>query len=254
VDVPEAGRRYERIGGGYGATRRTDPRIAARVETALGDARTVVNVGAGSGSYEPAGREVTAIEPSATMAAQRPASLPPATIARAEALPLDDDSVDAAMAVLTVHHWDDPAKGIEEMRRVARDRVVVLTFDPEVISRAWIRDYAPEMRELDAGMPPIAELTDWLDGAEVEAIPSRNDCQDLFLETLLGRPELILDPVVRANTSAFARLSDEAEARAVDLLAADLASGRWDREHGHLRGSGDRDGGMRLLISNAVLP
>src|SRR3954449_7886401 len=126
----DAGGRYERIGAGYAATRRTDPRIAARVHAALGGARTVVNVGAGAGSYEPADREVIAIEPSETMAAQRPSTLVPATIARAEALPLADGSVDAAMAVVTIHHWTEPRTGIEEMRRVARDRVVVLTFDP----------------------------------------------------------------------------------------------------------------------------
>src|SRR3954452_10823479 len=240
--------RYDRIGDGYARTRREDPRIAARVHAALGGARTVVNVGAGAGSYEPADREVIAIEPSEAMAAQRPSPLVPATLARAEALPLADGSLDAAMAVVTIHHWTEPRTGIDEMRRVARDRVVVLTFDPEVISRAWIRDYAPRIRRFDPEMPPIAELADWMGGPEVEVIPSRNDCEDLFLETLLGRPELILDPRVRANTSAFARLPDDEEARAVERLAADLESGEWDRRHGHLRSPGEHDGGMRLLV------
>ena len=249
VKPVDSGDRYERIGAGYAATRRTDPRIAARVHAALGGARTVVNVGAGAGSYEPTDREVIAIEPSETMAAQRPSTLVPATIARAEALPLADGSVDAAMAVVTIHHWTEPRTGIEEMRRVARERVVVLTFDPEVISRAWIRDYAPRIRRFDAEMPPIAELADWMGGAEVEVIPSRNDCEDLFLETLLGRPELILDSRVRANTSAFARLPDDEEARAVERLAADLRSGEWDRRYADLRGPAERDGGMRLVVA-----
>jgi SAM-dependent methyltransferase len=248
VDVHGAGRRYERIGTGYAATRRTDPRIAAQLHRALGHARTVVNVGAGAGSYEPADRDVVAIEPSETMAAQRPVGLPPALNATAEALPLADDSVDAAMAVLTIHHWSDQRAGVDEMLRVARDRVVILTFDPAVVSGMWIREYAPEIIGFDREFPAIDELSEWMGGAEVELVPSRNDCEDLFLETLLGRPELVLDPVVRANTSGMARLSDEAERRAVERLEADLASGEWDRRYGHLREPGERDGGMRLVV------
>ena len=249
MDVPAAGRRYERIGSGYAATRRTDPGIAARVTAALGDARTVVNVGAGAGSYEPPDREVIPVEPSETMAAQRPPGLSPALIARAEALPLDDDSADAAMAILTIHHWSDWRAGIAEMRRVARSRIVVLTLDPEVLSRSWIRDYAPEIREFDRELPPTGEVAAAMRGAEVETIPSRNDCEDLFLETLHGRPELLLDPVIRANTSAFARLPDDVERRAVADLAADLASGEWDRRYGYLRSAEDHDGAMRLLVA-----
>ncbi len=240
--------RYETIGTSYASTRRTDPRIAAQLHAALGDARSVVNVGAGSGSYEPHDREVIAVEPSETMAAQRPPELPRALIATAEDLPLGDDSIDAAMAVLTIHHWSDQRAGVDEMLRVARDRVVILTFDPAVISRMWIRDYAPEIVGFDREFPAIEDLSEWLHGAEVEMVPSRNDCEDLFLETLLGRPELVLDPVIRANTSGMARLSDEAEHRAVERLRADLASGEWDRRYGHLREDAERDGGMRLVI------
>ena len=244
----EAGHRYERIGAGYASTRRTDPRIAAQLHAALGDARSVVNVGAGAGSYEPAALRVIAVEPSETMAAQRPAELAPALIATAEDLPLDDDSVDAAMAVLTIHHWSDQRAGVDEMLRVARDRVVVLTFDPEIISRMWIREYAPEIVEFDREFPEVEELAAWMGGAIVEVVPSRNDCEDLFLETLLGRPELVLDPVIRANTSGMARLPSDVERRAVERLRADLASGEWDRKYGHLRDEAEHDGGMRLVV------
>jgi SAM-dependent methyltransferase len=183
------------------------------------------------------------------MAAQRPPRLSRAVIAAAEDLPFADDSVDAAMAVLTIHHWTDPEQGVREMRRVARERTVILTFDPGVLSAGWIREYAPEIKVFDAEFPPIEKLAVWLGGGEVEVVPSRNDCEDLFLETLLGRPELILDPVVRSNTSAFARLASEAEERAVERLRADLASGRWDRRHGYLRDAVEHDGGMRLLVT-----
>ena len=150
--------RYERIGTTYARTRQTEPRIAAYIEDALGDARSVVNVGAGAGSYEPEGREVIPVEPSATMAAQRPPHLPAALIAHAEDLPLADDSVDAAMAIITVHHWSDLERGIAEMRRVARDRILVLVLDPDVISKSWVRDYWPELIPFDYEMPLVADL------------------------------------------------------------------------------------------------
>ncbi len=242
--------RYERIGTSYAATRRTEPRIAAYVEAALGDARSVVNVGAGAGSYEPSDREVIPIEPSETMAAQRPPHLPRALVAGAEDLPLDDDSVDAAMAIITIHHWSDVSRGIAEMRRVARDRVVVLTLDPDVVSRSWVREYAPELLAFDREFPRIADLARLMGGAEVIAVPSPNDCVDVYIETVIGRPELLLDPVVRANCSGFARMDDAAEVAAVERLRADLESGEWDRRHGHLREVEAHNGGIRLLVAD----
>lgn len=242
------GQRYEAFGKGYARTRRTDPRIAAHIREALGDARSVVNVGAGSGSYEPEDMVVTAVEPSATMAAQR---LPgrPALLAPAEKLPLADDSVDAAMAIITIHHWTDLAAGIAEMRRVARDRVVVLTLDPAVMEGAWTRRYWPDLSRMDHEFPAVADLAELMGGAAVSSVLAPADCVDIFIETVRGRPELLLDPVVRANCSGFARMDDALEAEGAERLAADLESGEWDRAHRKLREMPELDGGLRLLVA-----
>jgi len=240
------GQRYEAFGAGYARTRRTDPYIAAQIREALGDARSVVNVGAGSGSYEPEDIEVIAVEPAAKMAAQRPAGRP-ALIAPAEDLPLDDDAVDAAMAIITIHHWTDLAKGLAEMRRVASRRVVVLTLDPVVMKDAWTRVYWPDLATMDREFPGMPELAELMGGAEVSAVMAPADCVDIFIETVRGRPELLLDPVVRANCSGFARMDDALEAAGAERLATDLESGEWDREHGELRELEELDGGLRLL-------
>ena len=246
--MPDAAE-YDRIGVGYAGSRRADPRIAARIEAALGDAASVVNVGAGAGSYEPAGRAVTAIEPSREMIAQRPPGAAPAIQAAAEELPLPDDAVDAAMTVFSIHHWDDWRRGLAEMRRVARGRVVVLTFDPDYLERLWLREYVPSINADDRRrFPPIAALREALGGAGVEAVPVPADCTDLFLAALWARPELLLDADVRAATSGFARLDDELERRAVERLRADLASGAWDERHGHLREMEALDVGVRLVV------
>ncbi len=241
--------RYERIGTTYSATRRTEPRIAACIDAALGDARSVVNVGAGAGSYEPDGLEVIPVEPSETMAAQRPPHLPRALIGSAESLPLGDDSADAAMAVITVHHWADLRRGLAEMKRVARDRILVLTLDPDVISKSWVRDYWPELIPFDYEMPLVADLAELMGGAEVIAVPAPNDCVDVYIETVSGRPELLLDPIVRANCSGFARMDDAAEAAGAERLRAALERGEWDRRHGRLRELKEHNGGLRLLVT-----
>lgn len=241
---------YDRIGVGYAGSRRADPRIAARIETALGGAASVVNVGAGAGSYEPAGREVTAIEPSREMIAQRPPGAAPAIQAAAEALPLPDDSVDAAMTVLSIHHWEDWRRGVAELRRVARERVVVLTCDPDYLERWWVREYVPEISADDRErFPPLAELAAALGGAGVETVAIPADCTDLFLGALWARPELILDDEIRGSTSGFARLDEGVERRAVERLRADLASGAWDERNGHLRQADELDVGVRLLTA-----
>jgi SAM-dependent methyltransferase len=245
------GARYERIGTTYAATRRTEPRIARYIEAALGNARSVVNVGAGAGSYEPEGLDVIPVEPSETMAAQRPPHLPRALIASAERLPLGDESVDAAMAIITIHHWSDVPAGIAEMKRVARDRILVLTLDPDVISRSWVRNYWPELLSFDAEFPRSADLAAMMGGAEVITIPAPNDCVDVYIETVTGRPELLLDPVVRANCSGFARMDDSAEAAGVERLRSALESGEWDRRHGELRALDEHNGGLRLLVADA---
>lgn len=237
---------YDRIGSGYAAIRRPDPRIAALIEAALGDAESVVNVGAGAGSYEPAGREVTAVEPSAAMIRQRAPGAAPVVQASAEALPFQDDSFDAAMAVLTVHHWSDPLRGLAEMRRVARGPVVVLTFE-HGHPGTWLGDYLPQLREHDLGQTvPFEEYRRVLGAIEVLPVPVPYDCIDGFLYAWWRRPEAYLDPQVRAGSSSFRVLPglDEGLAR----LAADLASGAWERRYGHLLALDAFDAGYRLVV------
>src|SRR5215210_2915662 len=173
--------RYDRIGAGYASRRREDPELRARIHAALGAARTVVNVGAGAGSYEPRDRHVVAIEPSDVMAAQRPRELAPALRASAAELPLRDGAVDAAMAVLTVHHWDDAReRGVRELRRVARGPVVIVTYDASVARGMWLMDYLPEVAELDARIfPPVEQVCAWLGGStRVEVLPIARDTPD----------------------------------------------------------------------------
>ncbi|MFF9625005.1 methyltransferase domain-containing protein [Streptomyces griseosporeus] len=242
---------YDSIGSAYPATRRTEPRIAARIWEALGDARTVLNVGAGTGSYEPPDREVTAVEPSAVMRAQRPAGAAPCVAASAESLPFEDGSFDAAMAVSTVHHWPDPVAGLREMRRVAR-RVVVFTYDassPGWLQRFWLtRDYLPEFAGLLTGWPSLADLTQAIEGrAEPVLIPW--DCADGFFEAHWRRPEAYLDDRVRRAVSVWTRVGPEAERRAVDALRDDLASGRWAERNRDLLALDAAELGLRLLVA-----
>jgi SAM-dependent methyltransferase len=241
---------YETIGHGYAKVRRPDPRIEARLHQALGDAQTVVNVGAGTGSYEPRDRWVLAVEPSEVMRSQRPPDRAPAIAGTAERLPLDDDAVDAAMAVLTIHHWEDPARGLRELRRVARDRVVVLTYDLDAVDGLWLLQYLPEALAKDRErFPATSEIVDVLGHATVDVMPIPADCQDGFMHAFLCRPEAYLDPAVRAAQSGWHGLPAGAENRAVTTLAADLASGAWDERHGHWRRLADYDGGLRLIVS-----
>jgi SAM-dependent methyltransferase len=241
---------YERHGRTYAQHRRPDPRIAARINAALGDARTVLNVGAGAGSYEPHDRWVLAVEPSATMRAQRPPDAAPAIAARAEALPLDDDSVDAAMACVTIHHWEPQADGLAELRRVARGPVVVFTFELDGLP-AWQLEYLREgIAEEQPRFPALGEIAAILGGrTRVERIPTPGDCMDGFFEAFWRRPEALLDPAVRAAQSVWALLEPEVEQRIVERLATALASGAWDAEHGHLRAQESFDGALRLVIS-----
>jgi SAM-dependent methyltransferase len=243
---------YERHGRTYARHRRPDPRIAAHINAALGDARTVLNVGAGSGSYEPEDRWVLAVEPSATMRAQRPPGAAPAIAARAEALPLDDDAVDAAMACVTIHHWDPPAAGLAELRRVARGPVVIFTFELDALP-AWQLQFLHEGLELErARFPAIAEIEAALGGrTRVERIPTPGDCTDGFFEAFWRRPEALLDEAVRGAQSIWALLTPAVEQRVVERLAAALDSGAWDAEHGHLRAQDSFDGALRLVIAEA---
>jgi SAM-dependent methyltransferase len=242
---------YEQYGRTYARHRHADPRIAARIHAALGDAETVLNVGAGSGSYEPAdGRWVLAVEPSATMRAQRPAGAAPAIDARAEALPFDDDAVDAAMASVTIHHWEPPEAGLKELRRVARGPVVVFTFDLDRLPD-WQAEHLAEGLEIERPrFPSLDSVSAALGGrTRVEHIPTPADCTDGFFEAFWNRPEQLLDPAVRAAQSMWALLPPGVEDRIVERLGAGLQSGAWDAEHGHLRKLQEYDGALRLIVS-----
>ncbi len=241
---------YDSIGATYTVTRRTEPGIAAQIWAALGDARTVLNVGAGTGSYEPADRQVLAVEPSALMRAQRPPDAAPCLAGSAENLPFDDQSFDAAMAVCTVHHWQDPIAGLREMRRVAR-RVVVFLFDTSEADRFWLtRDYLPEFHSL-SGCQVLAALPDLAAaiGARTEPVPIPWDCADGFYEAYWRRPEAYLDEDVRRGISVWDALGPEVERRAVDSLRDDLASGRWAERNRDLVDLEAAELGARLLIA-----
>ena len=241
---------YDRIGRGYVVTRRPDRRIAAAVRAALGDAASVVNVGAGAGSYEPADLRVVAVEPAAAMVAQRAASTAPAVRAVAEHLPFADGAFDAALAVLTVHHWTDRAQGLAELARVARRRVVVLTWDPACRDPFWIIEYVPGILDLDIPrFPAVGELARALGEIDARPLPVPGDCADGFLGAFWRRPEAYLDPAVRGAISGFAQLGEEAVAPGLARLDADLRSGHWDARFGHLRDLDSLDLGYRLVVA-----
>jgi SAM-dependent methyltransferase len=243
---------YDRIGLGYAELRRPDPRIAAVIEEALGDARSVVNAGAGAGSYEPSDRRVVAVEPSRVMISQRPPGSAEVVQAVAEDLPFEDGEFDAAMAVITIHHWPDLRAGIGEMARVASRRVVILTLEPEPLADLWLsRGYFPAAFQVHADkMPRIGELTALLPGARVVPVPVPRRCTDGFFCALWDRPEMHLDPAVRACSSVWHELPPEAYEDGLAALAADLESGAWDERYGHLREeTPELDVGVRLLVA-----
>lgn len=236
---------YDKIGVDYTNLRRPDTRIAERISSALGTARSVLNVGAGAGSYEPRDREVTAVEPSAEMIRQRPASDAVVIQGSAENLPCPDKSFDASMAVLTIHHWSDKEKGVREMRRVTRDRIVFLTYDPS-FRDFWLTDYFPALITLDEGqMPAMEDFGEWLGAVELSTVPIPHDCSDGFLAGYWRRPAAYLDERVRAAMSSFWALGDVSEG--LGKLASDLKSGDWERRYGHLLGLDELDCGYRLV-------
>jgi SAM-dependent methyltransferase len=240
---------YDEIGRGYSAGRRTDPWIAQWIWLALGDARRVLNVGAGAGSYEPPGRDVVAVEPSAVMRAQRPLGAAACLSAVAEDLPFADESFDAAMAVLSDHHWSDPIAGLREMLRVAR-RVVVFQLDRKSFPDFWmVRDYLPEVAELARRGPTLEERARAI-GATVRSVPIRGDCVDGFFHAYWRRPAAYLDPETRRATSVWDFVGRDVEERAVAALAEDLDSGAWQQRHGHLRSAYSLDVGARLLVAS----
>jgi SAM-dependent methyltransferase len=240
---------YDRLGQGYSRVRRPDPRIATQIDAALGSARTVLNVGAGTGSYEPEGRAVTAVEPSAEMIGQRPPGSAPVVQASAEDLPFADRSFDASLAVLTVHHWADLGAGLAEMRRVSREGIVIVTFDPEALAELWIaRDYFPEMLALKRRSGATSgELAKTLAGAAIEQIPVPRDCTDLFFAALWARPEKLFEEEVVRPMWVWQSISEEARREGRKRLKADLENGVWEQRYGHLRALPSLDVGLRLV-------
>ena len=240
---------YDTIGCGYAGLRKPDPRIATAIRRALGDTASVINVGAGAGSYEPPNRYVVAVEPSMTMIAQRPARSASAVQATAMALPFMDDSFDAALAVLTVHHWPDKALGLSELRRVARRHVLVLTWDPSMPG-FWLTDYFPEILDIDRPLfPAISHFEHNLELVAVETLQIPHDCTDGFLGAYWCRPAAYLDTRVRAAISTFSKLSDLEPG--MEQLRADLDSGEWRRKYGELLNKTELDLGYRLIVARA---
>ncbi|CAA9535394.1 MAG: hypothetical protein AVDCRST_MAG85-4059 [uncultured Solirubrobacteraceae bacterium] len=248
---------YDTFGVGYSGKRRSDPRIAAAIHGALGDAESVVNVGAGAGSYEPRDRTVIAVEPSAVMREQRPPELPRALAGSAEALPLGDKSVDAAMGVLTDHHWTDRPAGMRELCRVARNRVVLFTFDPALWDLFWLNtEYLPGFEQLIE--PEYREPGFWRDelrellGGDVRfvEVPVPHDCVDGFYGAYWRRPHAYLDPEVRASISVCRKLHRDEVAAAVERLRGDLESGRWAEVHRGLLDLPQLELGYKLVVAD----
>jgi SAM-dependent methyltransferase len=240
---------YDRIGLSYSDVRHADPRFETAVWRALGNAKSVLNIGAGAGSYEPSDREVIAVEPSPVMIAQRPTDAAPAIQGVAESIPLEDKSVDSTMGIFTMQHWDDVDRGLAEILRVTRERIVFLTLDLDVTAEMWLcRDYLPEIVEHDREtFPSIAHLRAVLPGVQVEVVPVPTDCTDGFCIALWSRPEMHLDPGVRRSSSIWHLLPPATVDGGLDRLRQDLESGEWDRRYGHLRTQAALDVGVRLV-------
>jgi SAM-dependent methyltransferase len=236
---------YDTIGNQYATLRKPDPRIAQQISDALGDAQTVLNVGAGAGSYEPEGKQITAVEPSQEMISQRKADGVHVVQASAEDLPFEDNQFDASMAVLTIHHWKNQAKGLSEMRRVTRGPIVILTFDPNHAG-FWLLDYLPELAALDEGqMPMLAFYERVLGEVKIEPVLIPHDCEDGFLGAYWRRPEAYLDPRKRAAISSFWKIGDVSEKLA--MLQADISSGKWAKNNADLLALDTLDLGYRLV-------
>lgn len=240
---------YDTIGINYEHLRRPDNRIAGQIYRALGTASSVLNVGAGTGSYEPKDRKVTAVEPSIEMIRKRKASAAPVVQASAENLPFDDQSFDAAMAILTIHHWPDKAAGLREIRRVTRGPIVLLTFEPS--QRPWLAEYLPELAALDERqMPKMSQHAHWLGRVMIKPVLVPHDCTDGFLYAYWRRPEAYLDDRIRSGSSSFWTIQDSETG--LERLSHDLETGEWDRKHGLLRDQLEYDAGYRLVIGNKV--
>jgi SAM-dependent methyltransferase len=242
---------YDRIGLSYSDVRRADPRFEAAIWKALGDAESILNIGAGAGSYEPLDRDVIAVDPSPVMIAQRPAGAARAIQGVAELLPLDDKSVDATMGIFTMQHWDDVDRGLAEVLRVTRERIVLLTLDFDVTAEMWLcKEYLPEIAEHDREtFPSIAHLQAVLPSVQVEPVPVPSDCTDGFCIALWSRPEMHLNPEIRRASSIWHLLPQSIVDNGLDRLRLGLESGEWDRRYGHLRTQPEFDVGVRLVTA-----
>jgi SAM-dependent methyltransferase len=239
---------YDTIGINYTELRKADRRIGDTIARALGTAKTVLNVGAGAGSYEPADRRVIAVEPSIEMIGQRSPSAAAVIQALAEDLPFDDESFDASMAILTVHHWSDKAKGLREMRRVTRGQVIVLTYDPS-FRGFWLADYIPELVALDeAQMPKMTDYEKWLGPVSISPVLVPHDCTDGFLSAYWRRPSAYLDPRITGAMSSFWAVGDVSAA--LNSLDQDLKSGAWAERYRALLDLDECDCGYRLVVAN----
>ena len=253
MDIANPAFNYDREKVGYATRRQTDPRIARHVHAALGDARTVLNVGAGTGSYEPADRYVVSIEPSSEMRSKRlELGRHPAISVRADALPFDDGAFDVVLAQLVVPFMRDPARGLRELRRVARGPVVILTFDGDELDRLWLGGYVDGMTAAEAArLPAIDHVRAVLGGTSVvEEVPVPFDCTDGFTEAYYGRPERFLDPAVRRSQSVWNFVDPAAARRGIERLERDLATGAWDARFGALRTQPEFVGALRLIVAH----
>lgn len=243
---------YGKVGGGYARYRQPEPAIAALIEQALGRARSVLNVGAGAGSYEPRDREVTAVEPSAAMRAQRPSHLGEAINSTAENLPFADKAFDAAMATFTVHQWQNLSSGLSNIRRVTRGPVVVLTCNPAKVEEFWLAEYAPAVLATEAKRyPALDQIAAYLGGRiEIVPVPIPLECADGFNEAYYGRPERLLDKGARQACSAWSFVDPSVSEASITRLADDLTSRAWDRRHGRLRTQASYDGSLYLIVSH----
>jgi SAM-dependent methyltransferase len=241
------GAKYDTVGSNYAELRKPDPRIARIIERALGPAQTVLNVGAGTGSYEPAGRAVTAVEPSGEMIRKRGPAAAKAIQANADDLPFADKSFDASMAILTIHHWPDKEAGLREMRRVTRGPIVLLTFDPS--HRPWLTDYVPELAALDeTQMPILSDYERWLGPVQITPVLVPHDCSDGFLYAYWRRPAAYLDPYKRSGSSSFWAVRN-AEA-GLQKLKQDIETGAWERRYAELLALDEHDAGYRLVVAS----
>ena len=242
---------YGTVGEGYARYRQPEPRISCYIEKALGAAQTVLNVGAGAGSYEPLDRVVTAIEPSASMRAQRPPHLPTAIDAVAERIPFPDGYFDASMATFTIHQWSDLRAGLSEMRRVTRGPIVILSCDPDELDRFWLAGYAPEVITIEARRYPAIDMIRSIlgNGTRAVPVPIPLNCKDGFNEAYYGRPEKLLDDQARLACSAWSFVDAETTANYLDHLRIDLEQGVWDEKYGHLRNQPVFEGSLKLIVS-----